>query len=267
MRLITANVNGIRAAVRRGGLDWLADQSPDVLCLQEVRATDAQLRELLDTSGFAGWHVAHTEASTRGRAGVAVVSRAPHRRVRSSVADGEFEGTGRWVEVVLDTPLGEVAVVSTYVFTGEAGTPRQDQKYAFLDAVERRLRAWSLNGAMAVVSGDLNVAHREDDLLNWKANRAKSGFLPRERAYFDRWFADGGWVDVLRVAHGPGPGPYSWWSWRGRAFDNDSGWRIDYQLASRPLAARVVSASIGRAAAYDQRWSDHAAVTVDYDLT
>ena len=119
---------------------------------------------------------------------------------------------------------------------------------------------------MAVVTGDLNVAHREDDLKNWKGNLRKSGFLPEERDRFDQWFRAGHWVDVQRAAHGPGPGPYTWWSWRGQAFDNDSAWRIDYQLASRPLAARVSTASVGRAAAYDLRWSDHAAVVVDYDL-
>jgi exodeoxyribonuclease-3 len=266
MRLITANVNGIRAAARRGGVAWLAAQEPDVLCLQEVRADDDQLTAALDADGFAGWHVAHTEAAAKGRAGVAVVSRDPHLRVGTSVGPQEFDGAGRWLEVDLATPAGPVTVVSTYVHTGEAGTPRQEEKLRFLDAVDERLSRWTADGAMAVVTGDLNVAHAEHDLKNWKGNLKKSGFLPAERAYFDRWFADGEWADVHRTLHGPGPGPYTWWSWRGKAFDNDAGWRIDYQLASRPLADRAVRASVGRAAAYDQRWSDHAAVTVDYDL-
>jgi exodeoxyribonuclease-3 len=266
VRLISANVNGIRAAARRGGLVWLAGQQPDVLCLQEVRATDAQLSEALASAGFADWHVAHTEAASRGRAGVAVASRAPHLGVRTGIGVDEFDDSGRWVEVDLHTTAGVVTVASTYVHTGESGTPRQAEKYRFLDAVDARLRSWTASGAMAVVTGDLNVAHREDDLKNWKANRAKSGFLADERAYFDRWFGEVGWVDLGRDLHGAGPGPYTWWSWRGKAFDNDSGWRIDYQLASRPLADRAVAHSVGRAAAYDQRWSDHAAVTVDYDL-
>ena len=142
----------------------------------------------------------------------------------------------------------------------------QELKLRFLDAIGARLDAWTAAGSMAVVTGDLNVAHREDDLKNWKGNLRKSGFLPEERSRFDSWFAAGQWVDVHRAAHGPGPGPYTWWSWRGQAFDNDAGWRIDYQLASRPLADRAWAARAGRAAAYDQRWSDHAAVTVDYDL-
>jgi exodeoxyribonuclease-3 len=266
VRLISANVNGIRAATRRGGMSWLAAQAPDVLCLQEVRATDEQLYECLEVGGFGGWHVAHTEAESKGRAGVAVVSRQRQSRVQVAVGPTEFDGTGRWVEADLDTPAGTVTVASTYVHTGGAGTPRQEQKLRFLDAIGSRLDAWTSTGALAVVTGDLNVAHREDDLKNWKGNLRKSGFLPEERDRFDRWFDAGHWVDVHRAAHGPGPGPYTWWSWRGQAFDNDSGWRIDYQLASRPLAARAATATVGRAAAYDLRWSDHAAVVVDYDL-
>ncbi len=266
MRLISANVNGIRAAARRGGLSWLAEQRPDALCLQEIRATDAQLADALGEAGFGDWHVAHTEASFRGRAGVAVVTREPHRRAQHGVGPEEFDGSGRWVEVDVATPAGTVTVASTYVHTGGAGTDRQHEKYRFLDAISARLSAWSRSGALAVVTGDLNVAHRGDDLKNWKGNLTKSGFLVEERAYFDRWFEFGDWVDVHRELHGPGPGPYTWWSWRGKAFDNDAGWRIDYQLASRPLAKLAVAAGVGRAPAYDQRWSDHAAVTVDYDL-
>ena len=266
VRLVSVNVNGIRAAARRGGMAWLAEQQADALCLQEVRASDAQLAEALEEGGFGDWHVAHTEAPAKGRAGVAVVSRVPFGRVQCSVGPGEFDGCGRWVEVDLETPRGALTVVSTYVHTGEAGTQRQSEKYRFLDAVSARLDGWARDGSMAVVTGDLNIAHREDDLKNWRGNLTKSGFLPDERAYLDRWFADGDWVDVHRTLHGAGPGPYTWWSWRGRAFDNDAGWRIDYQLASRPLAKLATRASAGRAAAYDQRWSDHAAVTVDYDL-
>lgn len=266
MRVITANVNGIRAAARRGGLSWLAEQQADVLCLQEVRASDDQLEECLERGGFGDWHIAHTEAAAKGRAGVAVVSRAPQLRVSTSIGPQEFDGLGRWVEVDLATAAGTVTVASTYVHTGEAGTQRQGEKLRFLDAIGSRLRRWSTDRQLALITGDLNVAHHEHDLANWKGNLTKSGFLPQERAHFDRWFTDGAWADVHRSLHGPGPGPYTWWSWRGRAFDNDSGWRIDYQLANRPLAERAVRAQVGPAAAYDQRWSDHAAVTVDYDL-
>ena len=245
---------------------WLAAQEADVLCLQEVRATDEQLAQCLDEGGFGDWHVAHTEAAAKGRAGVAVVSRAPHLRASTSVGAEEFDGSGRWVEVDLATPAGTVTVVSTYVHTGEAGTDRQSEKLRFLDEVGSRMARWAEAGHLAVVTGDLNIAHHEDDLKNWKGNLKKSGFLPEERAHLDRWFSELQWADVHRTLHGPGPGPYTWWSWRGKAFDNDAGWRIDYQLASRPLADRAGRAVVGRAEAYDQRWSDHAAVVVDYDL-
>ena len=135
------------------------------------------------------------------------------------------------------------------------------------DGVGNRLREWAADGRYAVLTGDLNVAHTVDDLKNWKGNRGKAGFLPAEQAVLDEWVDGLGFVDVHRRLHGPGPGPYTWWSWRGKAFDTDAGWRIDYQLASAPLAALAVSAEVGRAATYAQRWSDHAPVGVRYALT
>ncbi|CCH75895.1 Exodeoxyribonuclease III [Nostocoides japonicum T1-X7] len=265
MRVITANVNGIRAAARRGGLEWLAAARPDALCLQEVRADDGTLSAILDGAGFGDWSVAHTEGSVKGRAGVAVVTASPHKEVRVGI-DGDFAEQGRWVEA--DVVVGDrvVTLVSAYVHTGEAGTPRQVEKYAFLDAMTQRMSMVTAQDGYAVVTGDLNVAHREEDLKNWKGNLGKSGFLPLERASFDRWFAELGWVDVHRALAGPGPGPYTWWSWRGKAFDNDAGWRIDYQLASPALARVARTARVGRAATYAQRWSDHAPVVVDYAL-
>lgn len=264
LRLLSANVNGVRAAARRGGLAWLAAAAPDVVCLQEVRADDDQLAEVLDAEGFAGWHVAHTEAAAKGRAGVAVVSRDPALAVRTGLPG--FETSGRWVEVDLATPSGPLTVVSAYVHTGDAGTPRQVEKMAFLSAVTYRLGSLAADdGRLAVVTGDLNIAHRQVDLRNWKGNLRKAGCLPEERAVLDTWFASG-WVDVHRRIAGEGPGPYTWWTWRGQAFDTDTGWRIDYQIGSAALARRAVTASVGRAPSYAERWSDHAAVVVDYDL-
>jgi exodeoxyribonuclease III len=268
--LVSANVNGIRAAARRGGVAWLEAAAPDVVTLQEVRADDDQLAAALAGSAFEHWHVAHARCSVPGRSGVAVLSRRPFVEVRTDVGE-EFAGSGRWAEadVVVDGADGAgtvVTVASAYVHTGEAGTPRQEEKMRFLAAVGARLEAWAADGRHAVLTGDLNVAHRVEDLKNWKGNRGKSGFLPEEQAQIDGWVGTHGFVDVHRHLHGPGPGPYTWWSWRGKAFDNDSGWRIDYQLASAPLAARAVSAEVGRAASYDRRWSDHAPVSVVYDL-
>lgn len=265
VRLITANVNGIRAAARRGGLTWLLAQDPDVLSLQEVRASDDQLRTVLEDAGFGDWHVAHSPSTAvKGHAGVAILSSTPFEAVRT-MEDEAFAAQGRWLEADLASGAGPVTVTSAYVHTGEALTPRQDEKYAFLALIEKRLQDWCSRDALAVVTGDLNIAHTEHDLKNWKGNLGKAGFLDDERALLDRWCADHV-VDVHRRLHGPGPGPYTWWSWRGKAFDNDAGWRIDYHLATRPLAERARMATVGRAATYAERWSDHAAVSIDYDV-
>lgn len=265
MRVVTANVNGIRACARRGGLDWLRAQHADVLTLQEVRADDDLLRKALADAGLGDWHLAHSPSSAaRGHAGVAVLSRAPFREVRRIPDDG-FAAQGRYVEVDVATASGPVTVASAYVHTGEAGTARQDEKYAFLAVLERRLEEWARDGRHGVLTGDLNIARTEADLKNWKGNLGKAGFLEDERAVLDRW-CSGLVVDVHRTLAGDGPGPYTWWSWRGRAFDNDAGWRIDYQLATAPLAEHARTAVVGRAPCYAERWSDHAPVIVDYDL-
>lgn len=268
LRVVTVNVNGIRAAERRGGVPWLVQADPDVICLQEVRATGDQLDEVLAASPLREYHVAHSEAPEKGRAGVAVLSRETPVAVRDTTGHEGMDGLGRWIEVDLATPAGPLTVVSAYVHTGEADTPRQVDKYAFLDAMDARLaglrRSASRRKGHALVCGDLNVAHREVDIKNWKGNVGKAGFLEAERAYFDGWF-ERHWVDLGRALGGPGPGPYTWWSWRGQAFDNDAGWRIDYQIASPGLAERATSVRIGRAASYAERWSDHAPVVVDFD--
>ncbi len=244
-------------------IPWLRQAAPDVLCLQEVRAEDAELAKVLAEAGLAHWSVAHTEGTAKGRAGVAVVTRAPHTAVRIGI-DGAFSDEGRWVEADIVTDAGPLTVVSAYVHTGEAGTGRQDVKMAFLAAMTTRMRRAAAADELVIVAGDLNVAHREADLKNWKGNLAKAGFLPEERAVLDGWLAGGDWVDVQRRHAGDVTGPYSWWSWRGKAFDNDAGWRIDYQLATRRLAATVTGTFVGRATTYAQRWSDHAPVVADY---
>lgn len=268
LRVVTANVNGIRAAERRGGIQWLVGSDPDVICLQEVRSTGDQLHEVLAGSALESWHVAHSEAPDKGRAGVAVLSRDAPTAVRETVGHAGMDGLGRWIEVDLSTGMGPLTVVSAYVHTGEADTPKQVDKYAFLAGMDARLeqlrRSSSRRKGHVLVCGDLNVAHREVDIKNWKGNLGKAGFLEDERAHFDRWF-DRSWVDLGRHLGGEGPGPYTWWSWRGQAFDNDAGWRIDYQIATAGLAARAQSAVVGRAPSYAERWSDHAALVVDFE--
>ncbi len=273
LRVASLNVNGIRAAYRRGMGPWLAASAPDVLALQEVRAGTPDLLELLGPE----WHVAHAPCATAGRAGVAVASRRPLAGSRIGLAEVEpgrrAELSGRWVEA--DVPFGGgrvLTVASVYVPKGAAGTERMGAKYAFLDAMSARLAelAGPADAAgqapAAVVAGDLNIAHREVDLKNWRGNRDSAGFLPREREYLDRWLNGAGWVDVGRRLAGPGPGPYTWWSWRGRAFDTDAGWRIDYQLAAGAAAEAARTAAVDRAPSYAERLRDHAPVVAGYEI-
>ena len=272
LRIASVNVNGIRAAARKGMHAWLDAAGVDVLTLQEVRAEASDLAAALP-----GWHIVGDEALAKGRAGVAIAAREPLEIWRIELGDETLDSRGRWVEADIDVSGTPLTVVSAYVFTGEDGTPKQDAKYAFLDAMTTRMQQL---GAHALITGDLNVGHRELDIRNWKGNVKKAGFLPRERAYFDRFTGpagaevvgvDGsvgtglGWVDVGRRFAGEVDGPYTWWN-RGKAFDTDPGWRIDYHLATPALAERVTDYRVVRAPSWDTRWSDHAPVVADYAL-
>ena len=181
------------------------------------------------------------------------------------VGPDEFDSAGRWLEVDFPTDAGLLTVVSTYVHSGEADTPKQVEKYKFVAAMEERMGQLIAQQDLALVVGDLNVGHTELDIKNWKGNLKNAGFLPEERAHFDN-FAAQGWVDMGRAAHPSVPGPYTWWSFRGQAFDNDAGWRIDYQLATPKLAALGQNYRVDRAPSYDARWTDHSPVVVDYQL-
>lgn len=276
IRIASINVNGIRAAARNGMIAWLDQADVDIMALQEVRATAAEL-----AASLPGWTLVNDEALAKGRAGVAVASRTDSVDVRRVLGDETLDSAGRWIEADFDIDGERLAVISAYVPTGEAETAKQDAKWAFLDAMEERMPRLHAESPLAVIMGDLNVGHRELDIRNWKGNVKRAGFLPRERAYFDRFLGaagsdvvgvDGsagvglGWVDVGRRFHGEIDGPYTWWSSRGKAFDNDTGWRIDYHLASPELAERTTDYRVVRAPSWDTRWSDHAPVVVDYTL-
>ncbi|MFT4213817.1 MAG: exodeoxyribonuclease III [Microbacterium sp.] len=271
LRIASVNVNGIRAAARKGMLGWLETADVDVLTLQEVRAEAVHLADALP-----GWHIVNDEALAKGRAGVAIATREPVQAWRIELGDGSVDTRGRWLEADLNVTGTLLTVVSAYVYTGEADTEKQVAKYAFLDAMEARMPHL---GEHALITGDLNVGHRELDIRNWRGNVKRAGFLPRERAYFDRFVGErgaeiacvdgttgtgAGWIDVGRRWAGEVDGPYSWWSNRGKAFDTDTGWRIDYHLATPALAERVVDYRIVRAPSWDTRWSDHAPVIADY---
>jgi exodeoxyribonuclease-3 len=274
VRIASVNVNGVRAAFRKGMGPWLDARGVDVLALQEVRAERTDLEALLGDD----WVIAHDAATAKGRAGVAVATRVPHLKVSAALGPKTVDTAGRWIETDIQTPQGNtLTVVSCYVHSGEVGTPKQDAKYEFLDLMTKRMKKLGSSENPVLVVGDLNVGHRTLDIRNWKGNRKNSGFLPEERAYFDTWMgaeddpsyntgSKGRFVDIGRKTHGEVEGPYSWWSWRGKAFDNDTGWRIDYHLANSALAPQASNYVIDRAPTYDTRWSDHAPVVADYDI-
>lgn len=262
LRIASVNVNGIRAAWRKGMPYWLENRDVDILALQEVRAPDAIVRELFAE----GWHILHAEAGAKGRAGVAILSRAEPLETRVGIGDEYFEDSGRWVEADFEVSGQRLTLVSAYVHSGEADTPKQVDKYRFLDRMAERLPEMAEAADHALVVGDLNVGHTELDIKNWKANRKKAGFLPEERAYFDRFFGELGYKDVVRGLAGEVEGPYTWWSQRGQAFDNNVGWRIDYHMASPALAESAVSFAVDRGARWDTRFTDHAPLVVDYSL-
>ncbi|WP_436991023.1 exodeoxyribonuclease III [Streptomyces sp. enrichment culture] len=262
LTVTTANVNGVRAAAKKGFVEWLAGTAADVLCLQEVRAEESQLPEAVRAPE--GWHAYHAPAAAKGRAGVSLYTRREPDAVRVGFGVSEFDTSGRYLEA----DLPGVTVASLYLPSGEVGTERQDEKVRFMDAFlpylkELRERA-AADGREVLVCGDWNIAHREADLKNWRANRNSSGFLPEEREWFGRVVDEAGYVDVVRALHPDQDGPYSWWSYRGRAFDNDSGWRIDYHMATPGLASRTLKAWVERAESHAARWSDHAPVTAVY---
>ncbi|MBX3093667.1 MAG: endonuclease/exonuclease/phosphatase family protein [Cryobacterium sp.] len=277
LRIATVNVNGVRAAYRKGMGDWLAGRGVDILALQEVRASTEDLEGLLGSE----WAILHDPATAKGRAGVALASRNKASIHRVDLGDPDFDSAGRWLEADYEVDGTIVTVVSTYVHSGEVNTPKQVEKYKFLDAMTTRLSELASSSPLALVVGDLNVGHRELDIKNWRGNRKNAGFLNEERAYFDAFFGplgegvqcvDGvertglGWVDVGRRWAGEVDGPYTWWSQRGQAFDNDTGWRIDYHVATPALAEKAVEYKVDRYPSYDTRWSDHAPVVVDYQL-
>ncbi|WP_026919447.1 exodeoxyribonuclease III [Gordonia shandongensis] len=274
--ITTVNVNGIRAAVKQrnehnhGMLPWLDEYGPDVVLLQEVRATDAIARKALAPALAAGWHLEHTESQIKGRAGVGILSRTEPTAVRTGFGSAEFDTAGRYLEIDVDLGGGPITIGSLYLPSGAALTddPKDVEKYEekkrFLAEFGPYLRELLHSGRDAVVAGDWNIAPDERDIKNWKGNVKNSGFLPHER----EWVAgvlDDGWVDVARRHHGDVAGPYAWWSWRGKAFDNDAGWRIDYHLVTPELAGRTRETRVHRPEAYDRRWSDHAPVTAFFD--
>ena len=266
LSVVSINVNGIRAAARKGLLGWIETNSPDVITLQEVRAPDEVLREILSD----GWNIVHNECATKGRAGVAIASKPGINADVVAMPDlpDHCDGSGRWVEARIDTGgPAPLTVVSAYVHTGDSADDRRmKEKLAFMDRMVERVTELRDSGSMVLLTGDLNVAHREFDIRNWRGNIGRAGFREDERARLDHLFDAAGFVDLGRHFAGEVDGPYTWWTYRGRAYENDAGWRIDYQIADANLAATAKQVRVDRSMPYEGRWSDHSPLTVDFDL-
>jgi exodeoxyribonuclease III len=254
MRIATLNCNGIRAAARKGLYDWLPRQDVDVLCLQETRCTDADLAPAEFRPR--GWHGEWLHAARRGYSGVAVYARRRPDKVIRGFGSTEFDAEGRYLEV----RFGQLSVVSLYLPSGSSGPERQAAKFRFLAEFMPYLERLRRSRRHFVLCGDWNIAHREIDLRNWRANQKNSGFLPEERAWLDDLFGRVRFVDAFRRVNSAAE-QYTWWSNRGQAWAKNVGWRIDYQVVSPGFAARVERARIWK----KSRFSDHAPLILDYD--
>lgn len=272
LRIASFNVNGIRAAERRGFARWLAERDPDVVGIQEMRCPVGLVPEGL----FGDRHVAYHPGELAGRNGVALVTKVAPTAVRQGFGNRTYDHEGRYIEIDLDLPSGGLTVGSLYLPKGAVneGPDADPAKYArkmkfmasFRSYLTKARRAAANNGREFLVMGDFNIAHTRHDLKNWRSNQKNEGFLPEEREWFGTIVSPRTLVDVVRHVNPDAEGPYSWWSWRGQAFVNDAGWRIDYQLATPALARAAVAAGTDRDASYEARISDHAPVVVDYDV-
>ena len=253
MRVLTLNCNGIRSAARKGLYEWLPSQNADVICLQETRAGDTDLSVAEFT--LPGYRAEHVHAERKGYSGVSMYRRLPAERVTRGYGSDEFDAEGRYLEM----QFGKLSVISAYFPSGSSGPERQAAKFRFLEEFRAHLALLKRRQRQYILCGDLNIAHRNIDIKNWRGNQKNSGFLPEERAWLDELFEKGGYADAFRAVNSEAD-QYTWWSNRGQAWAKNVGWRIDYQVVSRSLAERVRGASIWT----QTRFSDHAPLIIDY---
>lgn len=255
MRIITANLNGIRSAARKGFLQWVEKQAADVICVQELKA---QATDLDDTNlHLPGYHFYYHCAEKKGYSGVGIYTKHKPKKVVTGLGWDIADTEGRYVAV----DLGGVWVASLYLPSGTSSEERQAVKYEFLDHYERYLKKLDKNKHAYILCGDWNIAHKPIDLKNWKSNQKNSGFLPEERAWLDKFLGEMGFVDAFREVDKTAE-QYTWWSYRGQAWAKNVGWRIDYQMVTPNLKDSIKSAHIYK----DERFSDHAPLVMDYDL-
>lgn len=255
MKVISLNANGIRAAARKGFFDWLEGQQADVVCIQETKAQEHQLVD--DVFRPAGFHSFYFDAEKKGYSGVAIYSKQNPDRVIRGLGFEEFDREGRYIEA----RFGKLSVASLYLPSGSSGEVRQEAKFRFLDSYMPELKKMRRRRREYILCGDWNIAHKNIDLKNWRANRKNSGFLPEERAWLDELFGPVRYVDAFRQVNKE-EDQYTWWSNRGRAWDKNVGWRLDYQIVTPGLGDKALGAAIYK----DQRFSDHAPLIMDYDL-
>ena len=254
--ITTANLNGIRAAQRKGFFDWLHLQAPDVLCVQE---TKAHMQDLNDACFWpSAYHCHYADAEKKGYSGVGILSRHKPLAIETTLGHPIFDQEGRFIAAEFD----RLIVCSIYLPSGTSGSTRQTIKYDCMDHFfTHYLQPNIASPKPIVLCGDWNIAHQQRDLKNWRNNQKNSGFLPEERAWLDRCFHELGWVDAFRVLH-QADDLYTWWTYRANARANNVGWRIDYQVVSPQLRPHIQSATIHK----DPIFSDHAPLAITYDL-
>jgi len=254
MRIISLNANGLRAAIRKGFYTWLAGQNADLVCIQELRAHPEQLQA--HEPPPPGYHCFYSPAERKGYSGVALFSREQPDDLIHGFGSKEFDPEGRYLEA----RFGKLSVVSIYVPAGASSEVRQEAKFRFMKEQSAHLKKLARRKRDYLLCGDWNIAHKEIDLKNFRANRTRSGFLPEERAWMDKVFGPLGFVDVFRELNQE-PGQYTWWSNRHPTTrERNVGWRLDYQVATPALASQVRNVAI----ATDTRFSDHAPLVFDY---
>ncbi|MEA3395273.1 MAG: exodeoxyribonuclease III [Pseudomonadota bacterium] len=258
-KLSSLNLNGIRSATSKGLEAWLEATRPDCICVQEVKAQAADVAGRFES--LAGLRGHFHFAEKKGYSGVGIYSRHEPSEVRIGYGSPEFDAEGRYVELRFDTPQRKLSLISCYFPSGSSGEERQQAKFRFLDEIYPHLQQLKREREF-ILCGDVNIAHKEIDLKNWKGNLKNSGFLPEERAWMTRLLSEGGMVDVYRQLQPDATeAAYTWWSNRGQAYAKNVGWRLDYHLATPALAERARREAIYKG----EKFSDHAPITIDYD--
>ena len=258
-KLCSLNLNGIRSATSKGLPDWLARTRPDCICVQEVKAQAADIEGRFESmAGLRGYfHL----AQKKGYSGVGIYTHLEPSEVIAGYGSTEFDAEGRWVELRFDTPRSRHSIISCYFPSGSSGEERQQAKFRFLAQIYPHLMRLKSEREF-ILCGDINIAHREIDLKNWKSNQKNSGFLPQERDWITELLGPGELVDVYRRLEPEATDAcYTWWSQRGQAYAKNVGWRLDYHLATQGLARGARSVRIEKL----EKFSDHAPITVEYD--